>query len=80
MIGTGAWQTVYAILDQIFIDITNWNSFNRNFRFPQTMMLLPCNTLKQFGYNLSSRNCETIKRQSVVGDLEVNEGGGVGTV
>ena len=30
------------------------------------MMLLPCKILKQYGCNLSSRNCETINLQPVI--------------
>ena len=33
-IPVGAWLTVYA--RPVFNDFTNWNSFNRNFRFSQT--------------------------------------------
>ena len=31
----GTWQTVSAMLHQIFNDITKWNSFNRNLRLSQ---------------------------------------------
>ena len=39
IIGIEAWQKVYSMLRQIFIDITTWNSFNRQgskFSFRQT--------------------------------------------
>ena len=38
--GIGALQTVYAILHQFFNGITNYNSFNSNFRFSQTNNIL----------------------------------------
>ena len=45
VIGIGAWQTVYAIFHQFFKDITNWNSFNRNFRVSQIFFLKLFNSL-----------------------------------
>ena len=36
VIGIQAWQTVYAMLRQIFNGITNLHPFNRNLRFSQT--------------------------------------------
>ena len=36
VIGIAAWQTMYAMLRQIFSDITDRNPFKRTFKFSQT--------------------------------------------
>ena len=61
VIRKGAWQTVYAMLCQIFNDVTIWNSFNRNFRFSQTN-----NFLKSFNSVFEVRKSADQQKKSFI--------------
>ena len=56
VIGIGAWQTVYAMLQQFLNDITNRNSFNRILTFSKTNNFLKSfhSVLMMSGYMFST--------------------------
>lgn len=49
--GRVAWQTVYALLRQVFSDIINCNSFSRNLDFLKQLIILKSLNSELFVFN-----------------------------